>query len=180
MSLDDHPVNKVIWVPIIQVEPNGYNPNRVAREEMNLLYLSIKKDGFTQPVVTVHDKSRNKYLIVDGFHRYFIAKSFADVLESTEGLLPIVVISGGVNDLMASTIRHNRARGKHTVQGMSGLVFSMLRNGWRDEDVCNEIGLEPEELLKLKHITGFSRLFANHEYSKSWKSSREIEAETPE
>jgi ParB-like chromosome segregation protein Spo0J len=176
MSISDHPVNKVIWVPLEKVEPNGYNPNRVAREEMNLLYLSIKKDGYTQPVVTVFDVERDKYIVVDGFHRYYVLKSFDDIYQSTEGLLPIVVISGSTNDLMASTIRHNRARGKHTVQGMSSLVFSLLENGWKDEDICNEIGLEPEELLKLKHITGFSKLFKDIDYGSAWVSAREIEA----
>jgi ParB-like chromosome segregation protein Spo0J len=176
MAIKDHPVSRVQWVPIEKVEPNGYNPNRTAQAEMHLLYISIKSDGYTQPIVTKYDKERDKYVIVDGFHRYWVMKTQKDIYESTGGLLPIVVIDGNLGDLMASTIRHNRARGKHTVAGMSKLVFEMLRAGMSDADICNEIGLEPEELLKLKHITGFSKLFKDHQYSPSWESELEIRA----
>jgi hypothetical protein len=89
-------------------------------------------------------------------------------------MLPIVVINKDINDRMASTVRHNRARGKHSIAGMSSMVFKMLDNGWADEAICNELGMEPEELLKLKHITGFSKLFADTEYKKSWKTKRQI------
>jgi ParB-like chromosome segregation protein Spo0J len=141
---------------------------------MKLLYTSIKHDGYTQPIVTIHDKERDKYVIVDGFHRYFICKNNADIQESTGGCVPIVVIQKDINDRMASTVRHNRARGKHSVNGMSNMVFSMLDNGWEDAEVCNHLGMEPEELLRLKHITGFSKLFADAEYNKAWVSKRQI------
>ena len=170
----NQPVDFVRWIPIDRVEPNDYNPNSVAKIEMGLLYSSIKHDGYTQPVVTIYDPERDKYIIVDGFHRYFVMKTNPDIYESCHGLLPVVVIDKPINDRMASTVRHNRARGKHSVQGMSNMVFKMLDNGWMDEDICNELGMEPEELLRLKHITGFSKLFADREYNKSWMTRRQI------
>ncbi|MCW5591043.1 MAG: ParB-like nuclease domain-containing protein [Burkholderiales bacterium] len=172
--LASQPVDRVRWVPIDEVEPNDYNPNSVAAKEMGLLYTSIKHDGYTQPVVVVRDEARGKYVIVDGFHRYFTCRNNPDILARNHGLLPIVVISKDINDRMASTVRHNRARGEHSVQGMAQMVFSMLDKGWSDADICNELGMEPEELLKLKHITGFSKLFEDVEYARAWESRRQI------
>lgn len=172
--LNGQPVDHVRWVPIEQVEANDYNPNSVAHREMGLLYTSILHDGYTQPVVTIWDPERKKYVIVDGFHRYFTCKSNKEIRERNRGLLPIVVMNKDINDRMASTVRHNRARGKHSVKGMSNMVFQMLDNGWADEDICNELGMEPEELLKLKHISGFSKLFADAEYNKAWKTRQQL------
>jgi len=162
------PIDLVRWVPIDMVSPNDYNPNSVARIEMKLLYTSILHDGYTQPVVTIWDDEKQKYVIVDGFHRYYTAKVNPDILERNHGLLPIVVISADMNHRMASTVRHNRARGKHSVSGMANMVFSMLENGWEDADICNELGMEAEELVRLKHITGFSKLFADAGYQRAW------------
>jgi ParB-like chromosome segregation protein Spo0J len=170
------PVDRTRWVPIDQVEPNDYNPNSVAGKEMSLLYTSILHDGYTQPVVTIWDAAASKYVIVDGFHRYFTCKNNADILARNHGMLPIVVIAKDINDRMASTVRHNRARGKHSVTGMANMVFSMLDNGWADADICNELGMESEELSRLKHITGFSKLFDDVEYKKAWVTKRQIKA----
>jgi len=169
----NHPVDNVIWVELKDVESNDYIPNSVANVEMQLLYQSIKHDGLTQPIVTVRDNLRKKYIIVDGFHRYFTVKNNKDLLKSTQGRLPIVVIKKDVNDRMASTIRHNRARGKHSINGMASMVFKMLDNGWGDVEICNELGMEAEELLRLKHITGFSKLFENTEYKSSWETEHQ-------
>jgi len=174
-DMNHNPVDNVLWVDIDMVEPNDYNPNAVANIEMNLLYTSIKHDGYTQPIVTIFDKKNNKYIIVDGFHRYFVEKSQKDILEGNKYLLPIVVIDKDFNDRMASTIRHNRARGKHSVQGMSSMVFKMLDNGWADKDICNHLGMGAEELLKLKHLTGFSKLFKDTKYHQAWETNRQIE-----
>ena len=168
------PIDYVMWVPIEKVEPNGYNPNSVAPVEMELLYKSIKKDGYTQPVVTIYDKKKDKYVIVDGFHRYYVCKTKKDIFDRNMGMLPIVVIDKNISERMAATVRHNRARGEHSIDGMSNLVFKMLDEGMSDADVCNELGMEPEELLKLKHITGFSKLFANTEYKKAWETKNQI------
>ena len=172
--LKTQPVNLIHWVPIDKVCPNDYNPNSVAKVEMKLLYTSIKHDGYTQPVVTIYDKEQDKYIIVDGFHRYYTCKTNKDIRERNFGFLPIVVIDKDINDRMASTVRHNRARGKHSVQGMSSMVFSMLENGWEDHEICNELGMEAEELLRLKHITGFSKLFADVEYKKAWVTKNQL------
>ena len=168
------PIDYVMWVPIEKVEPNGYNPNSVAPVEMELLYISIKKDGYTQPVVTIYDKKKDKYVIVDGFHRYYVCKTKKDIFDRNMGMLPIVVIDKNISERMAATVRHNRARGEHSIDGMSNLVFKMLDEGMSDADVCNELGMEPEELLKLKHLTGFSKLFANTEYKKAWETKNQI------
>ena len=141
---------------------------------MGLLSTSISHDGYTQPIVTIYDSEIDKYVIVDGFHRYFVSKSNPKIAEKNHGRLPVVVIDKDINDRMASTIRHNRARGKHSVKGMSSMVFNMLDNGWSDADICNQLGMEPDELLRLKHITGFSKLFADAEYNKAWVSKHQI------
>lgn len=168
------PVDNVRWVPLAMVQANDYNPNSVAKNEMRLLYTSISHDGYTQPVVTVYDPIIDKYVIVDGFHRYTTLRLNADLQEKTLGLVPIVVIDKPINDRMASTVRHNRARGKHSVSGMAGIVFQMLENGWSDEAICAEMGLEADELVRLKHVTGFSKLFENVEYRREWQTRRQI------
>ena len=168
------PVDRILWVPVDIVQANDYNPNSVASIEMELLYVSISHDGYTQPIVTVYDKELGKYIIVDGFHRYFIAKTKADISKRINGRIPIVVIDKGITERMASTIRHNRARGEHMVTGMSNLVFQMLDNGMSEAEICQELGMQPEEVLKLKHITGFSKLFENAEYSKAWMTKYQI------
>lgn len=156
------------------MEPNDYNPNSVAQIEMQLLLVSIMHDGYTQPIVTIYDADRDKYVIVDGFHRYYVMKTSEEVRKSTGGLLPCVVLKKSIAERMASTVRHNRARGKHTVNGMSNLVFQMLDQGMTDAQICNELGMEPEELLRLKHITGFSKLFENVEYKRAWVTRSQI------
>lgn len=169
-----HPIDIVRWIHIDRVTPNDYNPNSVASVEMNLLYVSISHDGYTQPIVAIYDDKTDKYVIVDGFHRYFTMKSNKDIYDTTGGFLPIVVIDKPINDRMASTVRHNRARGSHSVAGMGNLVFNMLDNGWSEEDICKEVGMDSEEIIRLKHVTGFSKLFADVEYKKAWASRRQI------
>lgn len=172
ISLVPQPIDNVQWVPLEMVQPNDYNPNSVAKVEMGLLYKSIKHDGYTQPIVTIYDAEINKYVIVDGFHRFFTCQRNEDIMERNKGMLPIVIINKDINDRMASTVRHNRARGEHSVEGMSNMVFDMLENGWSEEHICNHLGMEPEEILKLKHVTGFSKLFENIEYKKAWETKK--------
>jgi ParB-like chromosome segregation protein Spo0J len=173
-GIPNDPVSNVRWVPIEKVVANDYNPNSVAKNEMRLLYISVLHDGYTQPVVTIYDADQDRYVIVDGFHRYLICKTYKDIAERTGNRVPIVVIDKPINDRMASTVRHNRARGKHSVDGMANMVFTMLDNGWEDAAICNELGLEAEEIVRLKVTTGFSKLFEDVEYSKSWETARQI------
>jgi ParB-like chromosome segregation protein Spo0J len=170
-----NPVASVQWVPLDRVFANTWNPNSVALMEMRLLYVSILHDGFTQPVVCYYDKAKDRFIVVDGFHRYSIMKRYPDIYKRNRGLLPIVVIDKGINDLRASTIRHNRARGKHSLDGMSALVIEMLRNGWGDQRVCEELGLEKQELIRLKHITGYAKFFAGGGYSPAMETKTQIE-----
>ena len=166
---------RVQWVPVEKVYANDYNPNAVALMEMQLLYVSIKHDGYTQPVVAVYDEKRDRFVIVDGFHRYSVMKRYRDIYELNHGLLPIVVLDKSLNDRMASTIRHNRARGKHSIDGMSALVVEMLKNGWEDRRVCEELGLEKQELIRLKHITGYAKFFAGGGYSQAMETNTQID-----
>jgi len=172
--IKDQPVSDVQWIPYEKIIANDYNPNSVAKNEMRLLYTSIEHDGYTQPVVTIYDPEQDKYIIVDGFHRYLVFKTYKDIRDRTDGKLPVVVLKKSINDRMASTIRHNRARGKHSVDGMGNMVFSLLDNGWDDSQICAELGLESEELLRLKHITGFSKLFEDVEYKRAWQTKRQL------
>lgn len=166
------PVDQVQWIPIDQVQANDYNPNSVAPNEMRLLHTSISHDGYTQPIVAIYDPEIRKYVIVDGFHRYTTCRVHADIQAMTKGHVPVVVIEKSINDRMASTVRHNRARGKHSQDGMASMVFAMLEEGWDDAAICNEIGVSAEELARLKYVTGFSKLFENAEYRKSWTTAR--------
>jgi hypothetical protein len=175
--IKDQPINDVIWVPVEKVYANNYNPNSVASQEMKLLYVSIKRDGYTQPVVTIYDEKNERYVIVDGFHRYTIMRRYKDIYDSCDGKLPIVVLKGKkLNDLMAATVRHNRARGKHSMNGMSNIVMEMLMNGASDVEVCNNLGLEPEELVRYKYITGYAKLYENGEYTKAKYSDNQVQA----
>lgn len=164
MISSEMPVAAVRLIHIDRVQANDYNPNSVATQEMRLLYTSIEQDGYTQPVVTIYDPEIDKYVIVDGFHRYTTMRTQRDIYDRFKGYLPVVVIDKPIADRVASTVRHNRARGKHSVAGMSSLVFTMLREGESDETICNKIGLEAEELQRLKYITGFAKLFESHQY----------------
>ena len=172
--LNNNPVDNVKWVPLKQVKANDYNPNQVAKNEMGLLYTSIDHDGYTQPVVTIYDEDKDEYVIVDGFHRYSVMKHYKSIRERNKGMLPVVVIEKDINDRMASTVRHNRARGKHSIEGMSKIVFEMLENGWSDAEIIEELGMETEELIRLKHITGFSKLFEDTEYNRAWETKRQL------
>jgi ParB-like chromosome segregation protein Spo0J len=168
------PVGRVRWVEVDRVRPNDYNPNAVASPELKLLHTSIMADGYTQPVVVVAEG--DDYVIVDGFHRYYVAKNYPDVRERYQGKVPVVVLEKTPNERMAATVRHNRARGKHSIKGMSNLVYQMLANGASDEEIARSLGMEAEELFRLKHVTGIAKLL-QHEYGKSWKTRRQVVAE---
>ena len=163
------PVYNVIPVPIEKVESNDYNPNAVAPPEMKLLETSIWEDGFTQPVVTYYDDSRDVYIVVDGFHRYCILRDCERIRDRENGLLPVVVIDKDFADRMASTIRHNRARGTHNVELMSTIVSELVEMGKGDRWICSHIGMSPDELLRLKQITGVAALFQNRDFSEGWE-----------
>lgn len=162
------PVYNVKRVPIEKVTANDYNPNSVAPPEMALLETSIWEDGYTQPVVVVHDKDTNTYVVVDGFHRYMTLKNSARIYEREKGMLPVVVLDKEMHDRMASTIRHNRARGTHNIELMSTIVSELVEMGKSDRWICKHIGMSPDELLRLKQITGVAALFQNQDFSESW------------
>lgn len=163
--MDKHPVSHVQWVPTEMVQANDYNPNKVAPPEMKLLRLSIEEDGFTQPIVVWQTNDGN-YEVVDGFHRHLVGKEM--------GLpkLPVVVINSDRTDKadrIASTIRHNRARGKHQVAAMSDIVVELKRRNWSDVKIGKELGMEPDEVLRLAQISGLAEMFADKDFSEAWE-----------
>ena len=160
-----NPVELVLCIPMEDIVANNYNPNSVADKEMRLLYTSVREDGYTMPIVTIWDEKLKKYVIVDGFHRNLVIRKFKDISERCHGRLPIVVIDKDIDQRMASTVRHNRARGSHSVDGMSNILFNMLRDGVPERKICEELGFEMKELVKLKYITGFAKVFKNYKYS---------------
>lgn len=162
------PVDCVVWVPADTVQANDYNPNKVASPEMKLLYQSIKLDGYTMPIVTYKLESENRE-VVDGFHRNRIVKEHNDISERTFGRLPVSTIDKSIDERMGSTIRHNRARGTHQIRSMSDIVLELTQYGWSDEEICKKLGMELDEVIRLKQITGLKEAFANHEFSKSWE-----------
>lgn len=162
------PVYNVKCVPIEKVKANDYNPNKVAPPEMELLEVSIWEDGYTQPVVTYYDKDSDTYIVVDGFHRYLILKNSKRIYDREKGMLPVVVIDKEIGDRMASTIRHNRARGSHNIELMSTIVSELVEMGKGDRWICKHIGMSLDELLRMKQITGLASLFRNQDFSKSW------------
>lgn len=171
------PVYGVRSVPIDKVTANDYNPNSVAPPEMALLETSIWEDGYTQPVVVVHDRENDQYVVVDGFHRFLTLKNSDRIRERERGMLPVVVLEKDMHDRMASTIRHNRARGSHNVELMSVIVSELVEMGKGDAWICKHIGMSPDELLRLKQVTGLASLFLGKEFSKSWDVSQFDEVE---
>lgn len=169
------PVYNVLRVPIEKVKANDYNPNAVAPPEMELLETSIWEDGYTQPVVTYYDAANDTYIVVDGFHRYLTLKRSKRIFEREQGCLPVVVIYKELGDRMASTIRHNRARGSHNIELMSNIVAELVEMGKGDRWICQHIGMSVDELLRLKQITGVAALFANRDFSASWTAEADGE-----
>lgn len=162
------PVYDIKRVPIDKIQANAYNPNHVAPPEMKLLYKSIKEDGYTMPIVCYYLEDVDKYEIVDGFHRYTIMKNHKDIYDREKGCLPISVIDKPISDRMASTIRHNRARGSHDIELMTNIIADLVDSGMSDSWIMKNIGMDAEELLRLKQISGLASLFKDRDFSKSW------------
>lgn len=163
------PVYKVQAVPIEKLRANSYNPNSVAPPEMKLLEKSIAEDGFTMPIVCYYIPEEDIYEIVDGFHRYLILKTRKYIYERENGFAPVVVIDKDISNRMASTIRHNRARGAHSIELMTNIVSELVKSGMSDAWIMKHIGMDADELLRLKQLSGLAELFADKEFSKSWE-----------
>lgn len=164
------PVYNVLAVPIEKIQANSYNPNSVAPPEMKLLYQSIKEDGYTMPIVCYYLSEIDKYEIVDGFHRYTVMRTHRDIYERENGCLPVVVIEKDISNRMASTIRHNRARGSHDIDLMTNIVSELTQSGMSDAWIMKNIGMDADELLRLKQLSGLAALFADKEFSNSFEN----------
>lgn len=167
----DEPVSYIKWIKTEDLTANEYNPNRVAKPEMELLYESIKEDGYTQPIVS-YQKGEDEYEIVDGFHRNRVGREYDEIKKRLHGYLPVTIIDKPLDDRMGSTIRHNRARGTHQIRSMSDIVLDLSNEGWTDDKICTKLGMEMDEVLRLKQITGLKEAFSNHEFSKTWTEFR--------
>ncbi|MFZ9404013.1 MAG: IbrB-like domain-containing protein [Sediminibacterium sp.] len=166
----NEPVDCVIWVKNNSVHANDYNPNSVAPPEMKLLHISISEDGYTQPIVSMLEENGMRE-VIDGFHRHRVGKEYEDVQNRVHSYLPVVTINENRKDKadrIASTIRHNRARGKHKVTAMSDIVVDLKKRNWSDEKIARELGMDPDEVLRLSQISGLAEMFEDKEFSMSW------------
>lgn len=152
-------------MPVEKIRANAYNPNSVAPPEMKLLYQSIKEDGYTMPIVCYYMAETDTYEIVDGFHRYTVMMQHKDIYDREGGMMPVVIIDKPISNRMASTIRHNRARGSHSIELMSDIVAELTKSGMSDAWILKNIGMDADELLRLKQISGLAELFKNKEFS---------------
>lgn len=171
---NSEPVDFVKWVKNEDVHANDYNPNSVAPPEMELLKTSISHDGYTQPIVSMLDEN-STYEVIDGFHRHKVGKYDKDIQGKVHGYLPLVQIrtsQSDRNDRIASTIRHNRARGEHKVDSMSEIVIELKRRFWSDDRIAKELGMEQDEVLRLQQVSGLIGLFADAEFSMAWVADR--------
>jgi ParB-like chromosome segregation protein Spo0J len=167
------PVDCVLWVKNDSVHANDYNPNSVAPPEMELLRLSISADGYTQPIVSMLEENGKTREVIDGFHRNRVGKECEEIQKRVHGYLPVVTINEDrtkINDRVASTIRHNRARGKHKIDAMSDIVIDLKKRNWSDEKISKNLGMDKDEVLRLCQIGGLVELFSNSEFSKSWEA----------
>ncbi|WP_395761857.1 IbrB-like domain-containing protein [Elizabethkingia anophelis] len=165
----EHPVLNVQLVPMDNVEGNDYNPNKVPPPEMKLLKLSIQKDGLTMPIVVAGEKKDNNWIVVDGFHRTTVCKNSLDIKESLKGYLPVSYLNKTIESRVASTVRHNIARGTHQVELSAKLVAFLKRNDWTNQRIGEELGMDPDEVLRLKQITGLAEAFHDKKFSQSWE-----------
>jgi ParB-like chromosome segregation protein Spo0J len=168
--MKDEPVDCVLWVKNDKVIANDYNPNTVAPPEMELLKVSIGSDGYTQPIVT--SAENNAYTVIDGFHRTRVGKECKEITERVHGYLPVTTIRADREDRgdrIAATIRHNRARGKHKITAMSDIIIELKRRNWSDKKIGTELGMEPDEVLRLAQITGLREAFKDKEFSRAWE-----------
>lgn len=172
--MNKSPVYSVKAIHVDKIRANSYNPNAVAPPEMKLLELSIWEDGFTMPVVCYYLSDLDLYEIVDGYHRYTVLKTSQRIFEREQGMLPIVVIEKDISNRMASTIRHNRARGSHSIELMSGIVAELTTAGMSDAWILRHIGMDKDELLRLKQITGLADLFKDKEFSTAWATQGKV------
>jgi ParB-like chromosome segregation protein Spo0J len=167
------PVYNIKRIPIEKIQANAYNPNSVLPPEMELLRKSIWEDGYTMPIVCYYLDEHDKYEIVDGFHRYFVMKTTPEIAEREGDCLPVSVINKPITERMASTVRHNRARGVHTIDLMVSIIAQLKQAGMSDDWIMKNFGMDLNELLRLKQISGLVELFKDKEFSRSWEEGRE-------
>lgn len=169
----NEPVDLILWVKAEQVEANDYNPNKVAPPEMRLLEHSIREDGYTQPIVT-YVEDQGPRTVIDGFHRNRVGRETLDVRARLHGYLPVTTVNAertARSDRIAATIRHNRARGKHMVAAMSDIVIELSKRNWDDKRIAKELGMDADEVLRLKQIGGLAELFSDRQFSEAWDTA---------
>lgn len=165
----NHPVLNIQLVPVEDVKGNEYNPNKVAPPEMRLLTMSIRKDGLTMPVVVSNELEGDKYVVVDGFHRTTTVANTKDIRESLKGYIPVSKLHKNIEDRITSTVRHNMARGTHQVELSAKLITMLKKHNWTNARIGKELGMDADEVLRLKQITGLAEAFADKDFSNSWE-----------
>jgi ParB-like chromosome segregation protein Spo0J len=169
-----HPAIRPQLVPVGSIDGNDYNPNKVAPPEMRLLKLSIEKDGLTMPVVAC-EKSDGGYVVVDGFHRTTTVKTDKKISDSLQGYIPISILNKSIEDRITATVRHNMARGSHQVELSANLITMLTKHHWTNSRIGKELGMEPDEVLRLKQVRGLAEAFADKEFSKAWEPEKQSE-----
>lgn len=173
---NSEPTDFIKWVKKDTVYANSYNPNSVAPTEMDLLKLSIEADGYTQPIVTMTAGDGRE--VIDGYHRHLVGKTYEPIQNRVHGYLPVVTINSdreSLEDRMAATVRHNRARGKHKVESMSEIVMHLKKRKWSDSKIAKHLGMDDDEVLRLRQITGLAEAFKDREFSEAWEVESEVE-----
>lgn len=155
-------------VKMVDLFANDYNPNRMPRSEMSLLEDCILKYGFLFPIIVTFDQEKKKYRIIDGYHRYEVLKRIGAEEVS------VIDLDIPLHDAVQLTVLMNRIKGMHQVERMSDLVVSLEDLGLMDEEICKNLGMEPEEYLRLKQQLGIAHAFRQHEYCKSWVEEKNL------
>ena len=179
----NEPVDCVVWVKQEEVKANDYNPNNVAPPEMELLKTSIMNDGYTQPIVSFKEEGEKEFTVIDGFHRTRVGKELEEVKNRVMGYLPLTIIRPSQEDRgdrIASTIRHNRARGKHRIDAMSDIVLELKRRNWSDKKIAKQLGMDADEILRLAQITGLKEMFADKNFSLAWEVGYKTDSDEEE
>jgi ParB-like chromosome segregation protein Spo0J len=170
----NEPVDCILWIDSKKIQANDYNPNQVAPPEMKLLEHSIREDGYTQPIVVW--PQNGIYEVIDGFHRNRVGKEIEDIKSRVKNYLPVTIINPDRekrNDRVAATIRHNRARGKHSIDGMAEIIIDLKKRNWSNKKIGKELGMDPDEILRLSQITGLAEMFEDKEFSEAWEADIE-------
>ena len=166
MDLSEMPISNIEWIDVNLLKANDYNPNVVLKREMNLLKLSIIRNGWIQPILINKD-----YEIIDGYHRVSAVRMDKQLMEFTDGKVPCAILDLDEPSRMLLTIRINRAKGNHVAFKMHEVIDKLVNEyGISVKRICKEIGATNKEVQLLLQENIFTQKGFNEEsvYSKAW------------